>query len=166
MGNTNPLGHMLAYLSLIIVMFLLILNFVTNMNMVEENYAIDRVTQFTDSCAVTGKIDPSNLDAVIADLGKAGFYIEITHDSYVCYPDGSDVIKDYIIYNEDYIYSVMYDSSSSIQAYEMKTKDEITVTVRRTSNQFVNMVRGIFKVDIKGTKVGSCTREVGNSNAN
>ena len=164
MGNTNPLGHMLAYLSLIIVMFLLILNFVTNMNMVKEDYAVDRVTQFTDSCAVTGKIDPSNLDAVIADLGKAGFYIEITHDSYVCYPNGDDVIKDYITYNEDYIFTQMYDTSSDIQAYDMKAKDELTVTVRRTSNQFVNMVKGLFKVDIKGSKVGSCTREVGNSN--
>ena len=58
----------------------------------------------------------------------------------------------------------MYDTSSDIQAYDMKAKDELTVTVRRTSNQFVNMVKGLFKVDIKGSKVGSCTREVGNSN--
>ena len=61
----------------------------------------------------------------------------------------------------------MYDASSTEAVpYEMKNKDELKVTVRRTSNQFVNMVRGLFHSDFKGSMVGSCTREIGNSNVN
>ncbi len=165
MGNTNPLGHMLAYAALILTMFFMAINFVTNLNMTKEDYAVDEVTQFVDSCSVTGKIDPNNLDELIADLGKAGFYIEMSHDSYVCYPDASGVIKDYITYNDNYIYSKMYDTSATeAEAYIMKTKDEFTVTVRRNANQFVNMVNGVFHADFKGSIVGGCTREIGNSN--